>query len=283
MKILVNGQLVKRNEASVDVEDRGYQFGDGIYEVIRVYKGVLFGLREHAERLFRSAGEIGISLPFSLEDLEWDLQKLVQENAVSDGAVYIQTTRGVAPRKHQYEAGLEPQTTAYTSSVKKPEQEQTYGVSAITDEDLRWLRCDIKSLNLLYNVMAKQKAYEAGAFEGILIRDGIVTEGTSSNVYAVLNGTVQTHPANRMILNGITRMKILDLIVKNGIELDEKPVTEEELRQAEEIFISSTTAEIVPVVTLDGKSVGSGVPGPVTKQLQAAFQESIQQAARVSF
>ncbi|MBL4964286.1 D-amino-acid transaminase [Bacillus halotolerans] len=283
MKILVNGQLVERNEASVDVEDRGYQFGDGIYEVIRVYKGVLFGLREHAERLFRSAGEIGISLPFSLEDLEWDLQKLVQENAVSDGAVYIQTTRGIAPRKHQYEADLEPQTTAYTFSVKKPEQEQTYGVSAITDEDLRWLRCDIKSLNLLYNVMAKQKAYEAGAFEGILIRDGIVTEGTSSNVYAVLNGTVRTHPANRMILNGITRMKILDLIVKNGIELDEKPVTEEELRQAEEIFISSTTAEIVPVVTLDGKSVGSGVPGPVTKQLQAAFQESIQQAARVSF
>ncbi|ADV95950.1 MULTISPECIES: D-amino-acid transaminase [Bacillus] len=282
MKVLVNGQLIGRSEASIDLEDRGYQFGDGIYEVIRVYKGVLFGLREHAERFFRSAAEIGISLPFSIEDLEWDLQKLVQENAVSEGAVYIQTTRGVAPRKHQYEAGLEPQTTAYTFTVKKPEQEQAYGVAAITDEDLRWLRCDIKSLNLLYNVMTKQKAYEAGAFETILLRDGVVTEGTSSNVYAVINGTVRTHPANRLILNGITRMNILGLIEKNGIKLDETPVSEEELKQAEEIFISSTTAEIIPVVTLDGQSVGSGKPGPVTKQLQAAFQESIQQAASIS-
>lgn len=155
-------------------------------------------------------------------------------------------------------------------------------MAAITDEDLRWLRCDIKSLNLLYNVMTKQRAYEAGAFEAILLRDGVVTEGTSSNVYAVINGTVRTHPANRLILNGITRMNILGLIEKNGIKLDETPVSEEELKQAEEIFISSTTAEIIPVVTLDGQSVGSGKPGPVTKQLQAAFQESIQQAASIS-
>ncbi|PRR97615.1 D-amino-acid transaminase [Bacillus atrophaeus] len=282
MKVLVNGQLLKRDAAAIDIEDRGYQFGDGIYEVIRVYEGVLYGLREHAERFFRSAAEIGIDLPFSIEDLEWKLEKLVQENGVESGGVYIQTTRGVAPRKHQYEAGLAPQTTAYTFPVKKPENEQAHGVSAITDKDLRWLRCDIKSLNLLYNVMIKQKAYETGAYEAVLIRDGIVTEGTSSNVYAVKDGVVRTHPANQLILNGITRMNILELIQKNGWKLEEEPVTEEELRQAEEIFISSTTSEVIPVVTLDGEAVGSGAPGPLTKQLQAAFQESIQQAIGIS-
>ncbi|MBT2573982.1 D-amino-acid transaminase [Bacillus sp. ISL-51] len=277
MKVLVNGLLIDREEAAVDIEDRGYQFGDGVYEVIRVYNGVLFGLHEHIERLFRSAAEIGITLPYSAEDAKWDLQKLIQENKLTDGGVYIQTTRGKAPRKHQYDKGLEPQTTAYTFSVKKPENEQKQGAAAITAEDKRWLRCDIKSLNLLYNVMIKQKAYEAGAYEAVLIRDGAVTEGTSSNVYAVINGVVRTHPANELILNGITRMKILELINQNGIQVKETPLTEEELRQADEIFISSTTAELIPIVTLDGNPVGSGTPGPVARKLQEAFQASIQQ------
>ncbi|ATV00737.1 D-amino-acid transaminase [Bacillus velezensis] len=277
MKTLVNGQLIDREEAAVDIEDRGYQFGDGVYEVIRVYNGALFGLREHIDRLFRSAAEIGITLPFSAEDIEWDLQKLVQENKLIDGGVYMQTTRGKAPRKHQYDEGLEPQTTAYTFSVKKPENEQKAGAQAITAEDKRWLRCDIKSLNLLYNVMIKQKAYEAGAYEAVLIRDGAVTEGTSSNVYAVINGTVRTHPANELILNGITRMKLLELMKENGIEVREKALTEDELRDADEIFISSTTAELIPIVTLDGKPVGSGAPGPVAKTIQEAFQSHIQQ------
>lgn len=277
MKALVNGQLIDREEAAVDIEDRGYQFGDGVYEVIRVYNGALFGLREHIVRLFRSAAEIGIALPFSAEDIEWDLQKLVQENKLIDGGVYIQTTRGKAPRKHQYDKGLEPQTTAYTFSVKKPENEQKVGAQAITAEDKRWLRCDIKSLNLLYNVMIKQKAYEAGAYEAVLIRDGAVTEGTSSNVYAVINGTVRTHPANELILNGITRIKLLELMKENGIEVREKPLTEDELRGADEIFISSTTSELIPIVTLDGKPVGSGAPGPVAKTILEAFQSRIQQ------
>ncbi|ARW38213.1 MULTISPECIES: D-amino-acid transaminase [Bacillus] len=277
MKALVNGQLIDREEAAVDIEDRGYQFGDGVYEVIRVYNGALFGLREHIVRLFRSAAEIGIALPFSAEDIEWDLQKLVQENKLIDGGVYIQTTRGKAPRKHQYDKGLEPQTTAYTFSVKKPENEQKAGAQAITAEDKRWLRCDIKSLNLLYNVMIKQKAYEAGAYEAVLIRDGAVTEGTSSNVYAVINGTVRTHPANELILNGITRIKLLELMKENGIEVREKPLTEDELRGADEIFISSTTSELIPIVTLDGKPVGSGAPGPVAKTILEAFQSRIQQ------
>ncbi|WP_424161888.1 D-amino-acid transaminase [Bacillus amyloliquefaciens] len=281
MKALVNGQLIDREEAAVDIEDRGYQFGDGVYEVIRVYNGALFGLREHIVRLFRSAAEIGIALPFSAEDIEWDLQKLVQENKLIDGGVYIQTTRGKAPRKHQYDKGLEPQTTAYTFSVKKPENEQKVGAQAITAEDKRWLRCDIKSLNLLYNVMIKQKAYEAGAYEAVLIRDGAVTEGTSSNVYAVINGIVRTHPANELILNGITRIKLLELMKENGIEVREKPLTEDELRGADEIFISSTTSELIPIVTLDGKPVGSGAPGPVAKTILEAFQSRIQQEIRV--
>lgn len=163
MKILYNGDFIEKKDAHVDIEDRGYQFGDGVYEVIRVYNGTLFTLKEHTERLFKSAKEIGIHLQGTVSDMEEKLQQLVAHNQLTDGGVYIQVTRGVAPRKHQYSDSLTPQITAYTFQVKKPVQEQKAGAKAILSEDLRWLRCDIKSLNLLYNIMEKQKASEAGS------------------------------------------------------------------------------------------------------------------------
>ncbi|MBD3861059.1 D-amino-acid transaminase [Bacillus sp. 28A-2] len=275
MKVLYNGDFIEKKDAHVDIEDRGYQFGDGVYEVIRVYNGALFTLKEHTERLFKSAKEIGIHLQGTVSDMEEKLKQLVAHNQLTDGGVYIQVTRGVAPRKHQYADSLTPQITAYTFQVKKPVQEQTKGAKALLSEDLRWLRCDIKSLNLLYNVMEKQKASEAGAFEAILIRDGFVTEGTSSNVYAVIEGVIRTHPANNLILNGITRRKLLEVCEEEGCSVEETRITKEELLRAQEIFISSTTAEVIPIVEIDGQRVGEGVPGEITKRVLEGFQKKI--------
>ncbi|MGE1235520.1 D-amino-acid transaminase [Bacillus altitudinis] len=281
MKVLYNGDFIEKKDAHVDIEDRGYQFGDGVYEVIRVYNGTLFTLKEHTERLFKSAKEIGIHLQGTVSDMEENLKKLVADNQVIDGGVYIQVTRGVAPRKHQYGV-LTPQITAYTFQVKKPIQEQTAGVKALLSEDLRWLRCDIKSLNLLYNVMEKQKASEAGAFEAILIRDGFVTEGTSSNVYAVIDGVIRTHPANHLILNGITRRKLLEVCQEEGCRVEETRMSKDELLHAQEIFISSTTAEVIPIVEIDGQQVGKGVPGEITKRVQEGFQKKIKHESEAS-
>ncbi|MER3127415.1 D-amino-acid transaminase [Bacillus pumilus] len=282
MKVLYNGDFIEKKDAHVDIEDRGYQFGDGVYEVIRVYNGTLFTLKEHTERLFKSAKEIGIHLQGAVSDMEEKLKQLVAHNQLTDGGVYIQVTRGVAPRKHQYGDSLTPQITAYTFQVKKPVQEQTAGAKALLSEDLRWLRCDIKSLNLLYNVMEKQKASEAGAFEAILLRDGFVTEGTSSNVYAVIDGVIRTHPANNLILNGITRRKLLEVCEEEGYRVEETRISKEELLRAQEIFISSTTAEVIPIVDIDGQPVGEGVPGETTKRVQEGFQQKIKHESEAS-
>lgn len=278
MKVLWNGSIIDRSESKVDIEDRGYQFGDGVYEVIRVYNGEMFTANGHIERLFNSAKEINIELSFEKKDLEQQFNELLRENHVQEGGIYFQITRGVAPRKHQYKNGIQPQTVGYTFSVKKPEEEQTNGVAAITAEDLRWLRCDIKSLNLLYNVMTKQKASGEGAFEAVLIRDGAVTEGTSSNIFAVKDGKVYTHPANHLILNGITRRELLNIFEIEQIPFEEKAITEQELASVDELFLTSTTAEVVSIITLDGKAVGSGKPGEVTKSVQEAFQKRIKPA-----
>lgn len=275
MKVLFNGRLMERSECAVDIEDRGYQFGDGVYEVIRIYNGSLYTLDEHIARFFKSAAEIGIVLPFSEAELKGELKGLIKANQVDDGGLYLQATRGTAPRKHQYKPGPTPQVTAYTFPIKKPVNEQENGVSVITEDDLRWLRCDIKSLNLLYNVMIKQKAHEASSFEAILIRDGFVTEGTSSNVYAVKQNVIYTHPASNLILNGITRRTLLELFRKNGWQHEEKAITKDELMNADEVFISSTTAEVIPVTVIDGQNIGTGAPGPLTKEVQKALQDNI--------
>ncbi|ALC80583.1 MULTISPECIES: D-amino-acid transaminase [Bacillus] len=275
MKVLWNGSIMDRSESKVDIEDRGYQFGDGVYEVIRIYNGEMFAQKEHIDRLFNSANEIGIELAFEKKDLEQQFNELIQENQVSEGGIYFQISRGVAPRKHQYKKDIQPQTVGYTFSLKKPEEEQTNGVAAITAQDMRWLRCDIKSLNLLYNVMTKQKASEQGAFEAVLIRDGYVTEGTSSNIFAVKDGEVYTHPVNHLILNGITRRELLNIFENEHIPFEEKAITEEELGSVDELFMASTTAEVIPIITLDGKDVGSGKPGNVTRKVQEAFQKRI--------
>lgn len=267
MKVLINENIVDRDNTSVDIEDRGYQFGDGVYEVVRVYEGKTYELDGHVERLFRSAKEIDLSLSFTKEAFKQNIENLVKENNLLDGGIYFQVTRGVAPRSHSYDRTVAPELVAYPLYFTRPKEKQATGVTAITVEDLRWLRCDIKSLNLLYNVMMKQKAQDKEAFEGIFIRDGIVTEGTSTNVFIVKDGVYKTHPVNNMILNGITRQRILTLLKENNLEVEEVEFTKEELFEADEVFISSTTSEVMPICEIDDQNIGDGQVGEKTKKI----------------
>ena len=275
MKVLINKELMDREETSVDIEDRGYQFGDGVYEVVRVYEGEVYELDRHVERLFRSAKEIDITVEYTIDELKETLKKLIKENNVIDGGVYFQVTRGVAPRKHNYDRSVKSHLVAYPLYFTRPEEKQREGVTAITVEDLRWLRCDIKSLNLLYNVMMKQKASDNEAFEGIFIRDGIVTEGTSTNVFIVKDGIYKTHPVNNMILNGITRRRILELFKENDLAYEEVEFTKAELFEADEVFITSTTSEVMPITQIDDENIGDGQVGEKTKEIYDLLIEYI--------
>ncbi|MFK4997386.1 D-amino-acid transaminase [Bacillus sp. N9] len=271
-KVLVNDQLLNREESRVDIEDRGYQFGDGVYEVIRVYEGKLFTSDEHLERLYSSAEKIKMTVPYSKETLKSLLEQLVKENKIKDGSVYMQVTRGASPRNHVFPGEeVQPVLTANTKVVARPEAALADGVEAIIADDIRWLRCDIKSLNLLPNLLAKQEAIEQGCFESILHRDGTVTEGSSSNAYIVKEGVIQTHPATNLILNGITRQVIATLCKDHQIPFVEKAFTVDELLEADEVFVSSTTSEVMPIIRVARKMIGTGKPGPVTRKLQSLF------------
>lgn len=275
MVILFDEQFISRDRAHVDIEDRGYQFGDGVYEVIRVYGGKMFCKDQHLSRLLKSANEIRLSLPFPLERLDTLLEELVSQNRLQEGTIYLQVSRGTAPRNHPFPEKVYPRLVAYTQVVTRPLQSLQQGVRAITEPDLRWLRCDIKSLNLLGAVLAKQKAVDHGCQEAILHRDGQVTEGSSTNVFIVNNGQLITHPADHFILRGITRDVIIELAQELGIPVREKTFSAEELFRADEVFLSSTTLEVTPVVSIDSRKVGSGLPGEVTRQLQTAFEKRI--------
>jgi D-alanine transaminase len=272
----LNGEFVERSNAKVDVEDRGYQFGDGIYEVIRVYNGKMFTEKEHLQRFFRSAESIGLKLASTIEQLTEMLKKLIEKNNLRLGTIYMQATRGVAPRAHAFPpANTAPSLVAYTKELERPHEKLLKGVKALLVEDIRWLRCDIKSLNLLGNILAKQKASENGCYEAIQSRGQEVTEGSSSNVFMVKNGVIITHASDQLILKGITKEVILNICVKNGIPVEERTFTLEELKEAEEVFLSSTTSEVMPVVEINGNQVNGGVPGAITKKLQVLFKAEI--------
>ncbi|WP_227396575.1 D-amino-acid transaminase [Jeotgalibacillus aurantiacus] len=274
--ILVNDQFLDRENGSVDIEDRGYQFGDGVYEVVRVYGGNMFTAKEHLERLFESAEKIHLTLPFTYDELVARLEKLMEVNQLDTGIIYLQVTRGSSARQHHFPEQTKAVLTAYTKEVARPVADMTAGVKAIITDDVRWLRCDIKSLNLLGNLLAKQEAVSKGGFEAVLHRDGTVTEGSSSNVFIISGDTLYTHPATNLILNGITRREILKLCKEIGLSVAEQAFTLEALANADEVFMASTTAEVMPLVQLDETPVGNGKPGEWTQKLQAAFEEAVQ-------
>lgn len=274
--VLFNTQVVKREQVTIDIEDRGYQFGDGVYEVVRIYGGRSYLMKEHMIRLERSASEISLTLPTHIEELEGKLEELIQLNEVQDGIIYLQISRGVAPRAH----GFPPPETrssliAYTKDFPRPLQQMKEGGKAILVEDIRWLRCDIKSLNLLGNVLAKQKAQDLQCLEAIQHRNGTITEGSATNVCIINEGIISTHPATNLILDGITKNKVLELCTELKIPFKEEAFSIEQLMKADEVFITSTTNEITPIILIDGKEIGPGIPGPITVKLQQAFEDDI--------
>ena len=280
--VLWNDRLVKDGDIQLSKEDRGYQFGDGIYEVIRIYDGSMFTATEHINRFYNSADKIKLVIPFTKDVFHKMLYDLIEANEITTGQVYVQITRGASPRQHQFPTeAVEPVLTAYTKEVERPVSQMANGVAAKTVEDVRWLRCDIKSLNLLGNVMAKQEAHEAGCFEALLHRGDLITEGSSSNMYGIKDGVLYTHPVTNLILNGITRNVILDCCKEIGLPVVEEPMSLTTLYLNEEFFMSSTTAEIMPIIVIDGKKIGNGLPGNWTKKLQTALEAKINQAVHV--
>lgn len=274
--VVFNGEIIEKEKIVIDFEDRGYQFGDGVYEVIRVYNGKLFTADEHLQRLKESAKKIKIDLPYSLEELKKFCLQLVEKNTVVDGIVYMQLTRGVAPRNHIFNESMKPTFIANTKELKRPLEKLEKGVHTILHEDIRWLLCDIKSLNLIGNVLAKQAASEAGCYEAVQHRGEMVTECGASNIAIVKDNTVITHPANNLILNGITRQVALKLCEANGIKYIERPFTISELLEADEAFILGTTTEISPVTKVNEHFIANGVIGPITRTLQQLFDQEIQ-------
>jgi len=273
--ILVNNDVMER-DAMVDIEDRAYQFGDGVYEVIGIYDREPFMIDEHLERLVRSASEVQLDLPFNISTFKEQLLGLVRKNDIQNGIIYLQVSRGIASREHAFpESDASPVTIAYTREETPLTDKEDNGASAVLTEDIRWLRCDIKTLNLLPNVLAKQKAVENGAIEAILHRGNTVTEASASNVFIVKDNVVYTHPANHYILNGITRRKILELCSQMGITVKEEIYSVDDLLAANEVFISATKLDVVPILEVDDHLIGNGYPGKYTKRILRAFRESI--------
>lgn len=271
--ILHNGRLTDKREVRVSVDDRGYYFGDGVYEVFRIYNGGLFEADAHLARLRRSAEEVRLALPYPLETIREMLESLCAAERVTEGMLYMQITRGEAPRTHTIPADLVPNLIAWCKPLPRPLAERERGIRAVTVEDIRWLRCDIKSLNLLPNTLAKQQAADRGADEAVFVRDGIVTECSASNLMIVKNGELWTHPANHLILHGVTRDVVLRLSARLAVPVREQPFDVDTLKGADEAFITGTTVEIMPVVRIDDTPIGTGRPGPVTLKLQAAFDQ----------
>ncbi|MER2192417.1 MAG: D-amino-acid transaminase [Solibacillus sp.] len=275
---LWNDRIVADSEVVVNKEDRGYQFGDGVYEVIKVYNGQLFTVEEHVERFYASAEKIRITIPYTKDKLYMLLNELVEKNEINTGHIYFQITRGACPRNHIFPGDdVAPVLTGNAKENPRPVANFESGVKAIFDEDIRWLRCDIKSLNLLGAVLSKQKAHEANAYEAILHRGETITEGSSSNIYGVKDGVLYTHPANNLILNGITRQVILNCAAEIGMPVKEQPMTKTELLAMDEVIVSSTTSEVTPIIEIEGAKVGAGVPGEWTRKLQAQFETKIPQ------
>ncbi len=271
--VYLNGKFLPQDQAFVPVMDRGFVFGDGVYEVIPVYGGRLFRLEEHLRRLDNSLSGIRLSNPYSHRQWAEVLNELVAKNGGGNQSLYLQLTRGHAPRDHAFPTDTPPTVFATTSALKPvPEETLKNGIKAITLEDIRWRYCHIKAIALLPNILLRQQAVDAGAQEAILIRDGQVTEGSASNLFIVHHGVIKTPPKSSYLLPGITRDLVLELAVSAGLAAREAQITPEELTRAEEIWVSSSTKEVLPVTCLDGQAVGSGKPGPVWAQMRQCYQ-----------
>ena len=274
----VNGRFVPHGEAVVHIEDRGYQLADAVYEVWALFDGKLADAEGHFARLERSLSELSIPNPMSRRALTIVLKEAVRRNRVRDGLVYLQVSRGVAPRDHAFPAGqVRPAVVITVKAVDRvaAEARAAKGVSVVTTPENRWGRCDIKTVGLLPNALAKQKAREAGAAEAWFVDElGFVTEGASSNAWILDGeGRLRTRDTNANILRGVTRLTLLDVIREEGLQVDERPFTPDEAVAAQEAFITGAGTLVLPVVAVDGRKVGDGVPGPVATRLRRLYIE----------
>ncbi|MHA6251589.1 D-amino-acid transaminase [Oceanobacillus sp. CAU 1775] len=270
--VFTQGTFTHRDNLKFPFEERGLQFGDGVYEVIRIYKGKYYLLKEHIDRLYRSLDEIKINLPYAKDDFTKMILNLIDRNNMDvDGRVYLQVTRGSAARNHLFPENVEPNVYAYIEPAERPVETIKNGVSTITRPDIRWSYCHIKSLNLLPNLMAKQEAKEQGSYEAILHEDGVVTECSSANAFLVKDGKIYTHPTTNDILYGCVRMAIERFAADLAIPIVHQAFTLEDIASADEMFLSSSTSEITPIVEVDGKLIRDGKPGAITQKLQTAY------------
>jgi D-alanine transaminase len=275
--VYLNGEYVPLEEARVPVDDRGFLFADGVYEVIRVYAGHPYEMDDHLARMV--LGLRALRIPYrDMAAIEAAARRLLDENRIRDaGAIYIQVTRGSAPRKHAFPPAGTPPTVYVAAREYKPHPARFWedGVEAIVVPDIRWARCDIKSISLLPNVMANEAAHEAGTFEAILVRDGAITEGSHSNVWGVREGRLLTYPACHYILAGMTRAKVFGLADQLGLDAAEEVIHVDQIHDLDELFLTGTTTEIMPVVRVDGRDIVDGEPGPVTRKLIRAFNDGL--------
>lgn len=281
----VNGRYVPHANAMVHIEDRGYQFADGVYEVVPVVDGVLIDETAHLDRLGYSLGELRIAWPVRRTALGVILRELMARNGLKRGIIYFQVTRGVAPRDHKFPGAAKSALVITTKRLNPPSAAMINdGVAVSTQPDIRWARRDIKSVSLLPNILAKQAAVEAKAFEAWLVEaNGIVTEGSSTNAWIVTQaGEVVTHPKTYDILGGVTRLSLLELARKAGTKVIERAFTRDEALAAAEAFLTSSSAFVVPVTRIDGQAIGNGKPGPVTRRMREIYVASVNEQIRAA-
>lgn len=279
--VYLNGDFTESQNATVSVLDRGFVFGDGVYELIPCYSRKCFRLAEHLQRLQNSLDAVRIKNPHSNAEWEKIFSEIIQRNDVTDGGLYVQVTRGVAPRDHIFPENTQP--TVFAMIKPLPEYEAsvyTEGLKCITVDDIRWRLCNIKAISLLPNVLMRQKAAEADCAEAIFIRESLLTEGAASNVFVVRDGVLMTPPKSQYLLPGITRDVILELAQRHQVPFREQQITRDQLKQAEEIWITSSLKELMPVCMLDGEAVGEGKPGPIWKTMFDHFQNFKQEFAK---
>jgi D-alanine transaminase len=279
--VFLNGKQLPIEEAKISVLDRGFIFGDGVYELVPVYSRVAFRLDEHLARLERSLGETRIRNPYSRSQWRDIIYRLVDAQPFDDQGIYFQVTRGVAKRDHAFPADAEPTVFMMSNPLVTPPKEVVQkGGIAVTAQDNRWLRCDIKSISLIGNCLLRQLSAEAGAAETILFRDGKLTEASASNVFVVKRGVILSPPKSSLILAGITYDVVTELAQANALPLEFREVTEAEVRGADEIWVTSSSKEVLPIVALDGARVGEGRPGPLFVRMYQLYQEFKQKVMR---
>ncbi|MGH7180258.1 MAG: aminotransferase class IV [Tepidisphaeraceae bacterium] len=272
----LNGKVVPLGDARISVEDRGFQFADGVYEVIRLYGGKPFAMDLHLHRLKNSCEGLQLPMPMPAEELARQMSSLVKQTGIGEGLIYLQVTRGSAPRSHVFPAKSSPTVLFYTRSLTAVEPpDRSVGLSLKSVPDERWRRCWVKAIGLTANVLARNAAAEAGADEAVFVDNGIVSECSSSNVFFVVEGKLVTHPVGPHVLPGVTRAVVIECANKLDIEVRESPPRIVEAKNAQEIFITSTTRQIEWVGKWDGQPVGGGRCGPVTMRLHAALEEYI--------